>query len=611
MADSEKKEKQEQYSQWLADSYRATREYREEVVRMYKALGGDPWPAEARARLESENRPVLSINKMLTKILLVSGIQRRSRQEPILIPAETNDSEAVLAMNTLVHWVEQTKNCGYHVDAQVFLDKIAVGLGWWKYYVDFDDDIEGVIRMKRRHPLSIFADPYWFDEGWESARFVADGQWLAKQEVRDKYGKSNEELEGILDTDWNEGFPEIVGITGEHVGDSLTQEQLWFDKETKRLREIELWYKSRVRVEVAVIRDPQNGAVQVLDDPDQVKELKAGAGQLAPEMQQQLAFVKRNVTRVRVARLLGGRLMEDEDSPYDVQEFPIFPALGYYFWKKPQGMAQLMYDLQLTRNKERSLLYELTSRMPLSGWYNKKVGGADPEDIQRFAHGNGVQIPYESVKPDPIEPPQLPTALVQLEKQSDMDMAEVVNVNAEMSGIATQKTISGRAVEMRQRGGVMTQELLFDTFFAEKKLTVKFVIGLIKQFITPERAVRIMGSQSEEEAQDPMMQALMTNEDRAREALSRAFDIDYDLEISQKPYEPSMKMAVWETLTDLLEKLPGSIPPDVLADAAIDAGIVSKSIGLRIKAYHMQQMQMQQAAQQAALAGQAGPMPPG
>lgn len=606
----DKKEKQEQYGRWLADSFRATREFRGEVVKMLKALGGDPWPEEARAKLEAENRPVLSINKMLPKILIVSGIQRRSRQEPVLLPMETNDVEAVLAMNTLLHWAEQTKNCGYHIDSRVFLDKISVGQGWWKYYVDFDEDIEGIIRIKRRHPLAIFADPYWWDEGWEEARFVGDGQWLTKGEVRNKYGQSEEDIEGLLRVDWNEGFPEIVGVSGELVGDSLAQESLWFDKETKRIREIELWYKERISVTVAVLKDQATGQVEIVDDPEQVKLIKEEVQGLSPEMQQQISFVKRNVPRVRVARLVGGRLMEDEESPYDIQEFPIFPALGYYFWKQPQGMAQLMYDLQLTSNKQRSAMYEIMTRMPLSGWYNKKLGGADPEMIEAFAHGVGVQIPYETEPPKEIKGPEMPMSLLHLDRASTADMSEVVNVNAEMSGMATQKTISGRAVEMRQRGGVITQELLFDTFYEEKKRTVKFLVGLIKQFVSPERAFRIMGSQPQDQLQDPAMQQLMSNEERIRQALDRSFDLEYDLEISQKPFEPSMKMAMFETLKDIAKEFgAGSVPPDALADAAVDAGIISKQLGLRIKTYVQQQMQMVQQQQMGGGGGGGQPMP--
>lgn len=603
----DKKEKEAEYGQWLADSYRATREYRDEVGKMMKALGGDPWPAEVKAELEKVNRPALNINKMLSKILIVSGIQRRTRQEPVLIPAETNDAEAVLAMNTILHWVEQTKNAAHQVDASVFLDKISVGLGWWKYYVDFDDDLEGLIRVKRRHPLSIFADPYWFDEGWESAKFVADGEWRTKSEIRDQYGKENPDIDYMCSQDWNSGFPEIVGVTGESVGDSLTQESLWFHKETKRIREIELWYKKRVNVTVAIMRNAETGVLEIEEDQEKIKFLKENATQLDPTMQQQLQFVKRNVTRVRVARLVGGRLVEDEDSPYDQQEFPIFPSLGYYFWKRPQGMAQMMYDLQLTANKQRSLIYEITTRMPLSGWYNKKIGGADPEAIEAFAHGVAVQIPFETTEPTPIKPPDLPVALIHLDKQSTADMAEVVNVNAEMSGMATQKTISGRAVEMRQKGGLITQEMLFDTFFLEKKRAIKFVIGLIKQFVSPERGLRIMGSQQTEQMQDPAMQQLLSNDERVKEALSRSFDTEYDLELSQKPYEPSMKIAIWDTLTDLAQKFgPGSIPPDVLADAAADAGVISKEIAGRLKAHYQQQ---QQAAQQQTAMQQGGAPP--
>jgi hypothetical protein len=606
--DSEHSDKQAQYIRWLSDSFKASDEYRGDVVKMMKALGGDPWPDEVKSQLDAQNRPHLSINKMLAKIMLVSGIQRRTRQEPVLIPSESTDAEAATVMNHLLHWVEQTKNAGPFVDSSVFLDKIGVGLGWWKYYVDFDTDLEGVIRMKRRHPLAIFPDPYWLDEGWEAANFVADGEWLTRQQAKARYGNLNDDVDALLKSDWTAGFPDLAGVTSAKVGDSLGEQSLWFDPQTKRVREVEMWYKTRVNVTVAAMRDLQSGQVDYIEDPEKVKLLKERIGELHPDVQESITFIRRTVPRVQVARLLGGRLLEDEASPYDCQEFPIFPALGYYFWKQPQGMAQLMYDLQLTANKQRSLVYELVSKMALSGWLNKKVGGAEPEDLINYANGVEVQIPYETEPPIQIRAPGLPVGVVHLDKQSTADMAEVINVNAEMSGLATQRTISGRAVEMRQRGGVITQEMLFDTFVLEKKRAVRFTIELIKQYVSPARALRILGTQTPEQQQDETLQTLMSDMEQVQAALGRAFETDYDVDITQKPYEPSMKIAMWETLTDLAQKFgPGSIPPDILADAAVDAGIITKDVGTRLKAHYNEQKQAAQAA-----AGGGGPpgMPP-
>jgi hypothetical protein len=392
----------------------------------------------------------------------------------------------------------------------------------------------------------------------------------------------------------------------EHSGDSLTADRLFFDPLTKRVRVIECWYKERTKVTVAL----NTMTMQTENDQERVKEMQQLAKTLPPWEAQHLVFIKKEVPLVRVAHFFEDTLLDDDVSPYEraPTSFPIWPSLGLYFWKNPFGLAEMMKDLQREKNKRRSKLIELVGRMPLSGFFNKTAGGADPKQIEEYGSGNGVVINYDQQEPTPIRPPDLPMAVVRLEDKSDEEIKDVPNVHNELLGQATQKTISGRAIEARQRGGLVSHEYLFDTFRTDQAAVSKFLVALIKQYVSPTRALRILGSIAVRQP-DSQIAGMMgaANADaiaamEIQEALSAAYDTEYDCVVSSRPAEPSLAMQAWETLSEMKSN-GADIPPKVLYEAAQRAGILTEDQVKEILAY-IQQMMMGPAAS-------AGAVPPG
>jgi hypothetical protein len=597
-------EKAKKFNAWFTDSFRAFQDYNNEVVDMLKMLAGDQWPDADKEELERQNRPPIVINKMLAPVLLVSGIQRRTRQEPHLLPAESGDVEATEIMSGLVHWVEK-QNQAQEIDSQVFFHKIAVGLAYWKYWVDFDEDVEGQIKMARLRALDVFPDPQFLLDGWENAQYVIHAPWFPVGKALEDWPEFRDEIEAMLGPTFDEFRIDEIGLAD--VGDPWADKRLWWDEKTKRIRILEVWYKRRVRVPLAIFDHPTAG-ILVESDPDRVRAMREQAAQLPPEEAARLTFTRKTATQVRVAHVLGGVLLDDEESPYEIPEFPIFPAVGYFTWKYPFGMAQIMKDPQREKNKRRSKLTELVGRMPLSGFLVKEGSLPNPEEIEEYGAGNGVVLTYAQEKPELIPPPPIPTALVHLEARADAEINQTVNVHAEMLGDTTQRTVSGRAIEARQRGGLITQEALFDTFAQEKARAIKFLIRLIQKFVMPTRAARILGALTVREPANAAARFMQQNPAQVIAfALSRAYDTDYDVEIAQKPAEPSVKFGIWQTLLEWVEKLPGMVPPDVMVEAAVEAGVITKQIGDKMKLA----FQQAQAPQQNAVPGGSPANPPG
>jgi hypothetical protein len=492
---------------WFSDAYKSQTEFRTEVVDNLKMLSGDQWPDELKAKLREQGMAPIVINRMLMPILFLAGVQRQTRQEPKLIAFEAGDTHSTEMMNALVHWVLDQNNAD-DLDSRVFLDKISVGLGWWKAYVDFTvKDLEGKICLHRRHPLTVFADPNWLDSGWEDAQYVMDAQWFSEAEASERWPE-HEDLFKRQPGEWartTEGDFSTHGM-GELIGDSLSSERLFWDSRTKRVRVIEAWYKEKQEVTLAY-----NALThETEDDPDKIEQLQQVMQTLPPDQQQNIVFIPRTLTVVRMAHFFTDTLLDDDVSPFDTPDpmFPIFPAQGYYFWGRPFGLADLMKDLQREKNKRRSKLIELVGRMPLSGFFNKSAGGADPKQIEEYGAGNGIVINYDTEIPQQIKPPDMPMALVRLEDKSDEEIKDVPNVHNELLGQATQKTISGRAIEARQRGGLISHEILFDSFRQEQANYVKFLIALIKQYMSPTKALRILGSLAHREPDSPTGQLM-------------------------------------------------------------------------------------------------------
>lgn len=596
---------------WYRDSARAQEEWRQNTVEALMMLNNKQWPPEILAQLPANMAPIV-INILLSPLLYISGVQRQTREEPKIVATSGGDPRQAELMNELVHWVD-SQTVAQETDSRVFLDKIALGLGWWKYTMNYSvPDVEGQIDLARRPALTIYPDPNIFDGRWSDAEYVFDSEFMSVDAACLRWPEYKEQLKSAPG-DWittpREKTADDYSNSADYSGDSFSDERLFWDPKTKKIRILECWYKTVKNQQVAVdLTQPEDP----ITDQKEVAQLKK-AMEADPTLSQQYVLIKKPVTSVRVAHLFRDTKLDDNPSPCTAtpDQFPIFPSIGYYFWKTPFGMVEIMKDLQREKNKRRSKLIELVGRMPLSGFLNKESDGANPKEIENYGSGNGIVINYKQTEPKPIRPPDLPQALIYLEETATKEVKEVTNVHDELLGQATQKTISGAAIEARQRGGFLSHEFLFDTFRLEQQQRVKFLIGMIQDYMSPTKALKILGSLAAQG--NPQMEMLMNQATQdptaaagVMELLSNTFDAEYDVVVTSKPTSPSLAMEAWETLAQLKEK-GAEIPPQTLWQAAQKAGLLNDAQVKEILGFIQQQQQAIQPPPGAAPPG----MPPG
>ena len=555
------------------------------------------WTQAEKDYLASRNRSPIIINKTFSPIMYVSGTQRSQRTEPMLAPTEVTDGNATALMQGLLRWVSD-KTQWANTDSMVFLDKLICGLGWWKIGMDFSDKIEGEPEIERVRPFNVRPDPNFVTDGWKKCQYVFHDKWMAVDDAMVEFPKFKQ-IVRMMGSDNGAAISQLNSLfeDGWGIGDPLAEIRSFWDPQTHRVKMNELYYKVRVPRMVLIRRDPDFGDIRsIILNEEQAKIFEQVAPTLPPQERNQLGLSRRMVTVVRKAVLVGGFLMRDEKSPFTGTQFPLFPAKGYIFDKYPVGLVEYMKWPQKEKNARRSKMAEIIAKQPITGFFNKQMGGANPVDIDRFAKGVTAQIPYESVKPEEIKMRDFPEALVRADAAADADVGNVVGIDlqAAKSGDQGGANVTGRSLDNFQRIGLTAQGPLFDTFQFEKAESITFTINMIKQFIGGGRAMRILGARVlNDQEQDRSLVDLMTagSVEDLKRMYSQAFKTEFDVHVVFKPAEPSAKMGLFKVLTDLAGNLGYPVPPEIWTDLMVETGMMPSGVGEKLKASQAQQQQ--------------------
>lgn len=577
----------------FVDAFRAHEEFATEAEESYRFVGHQQWNDEDRERLHEQRRPTLTINKMLPNILFLMGLFRQQRTEPQLLPFERSDIESAQVMQQLLKWVS-IRSREPMVDDEVFKHKLCAGIGWWKIVVDFESDATGIPRWLSREPLNVFPDPNFWVGGVDAMRYVCDACWYAIDEAKELWPEHAESI-ARRTGDWLGSYsPSSSSIGswgggGDGRGDPQRNDRMFWDKEQQRVRIVEIWYTKYVQTTVVVLNESQ----EIVSDPAAVKRLTEATA-IMPELASQFTIVNRPVKQVFQAHIMDDIVLDDEPSPWTEQTIPMFPSVTYQFWKYPNCPAQVMKDPQREINKRRSMVAEMVGRMPQSGFFNHQTGGAKTEDLEDYAHGNGVVINHQGNVPTPIKPPELPQALVFLETRSDADINAVTNVTPELLGNTTQRTVSGRAITARQQSGLIVQETLLEKTRQDKEFAVRFMIKAIQQWFSVDKAYRVIGSLALREPEgetSPLQILASTPFGELLTILNRAMLADYDIVVdNNRPWDPNMGARMMSVFQELAETFPNAIPPDVLADTLVSAGLINEKQRVRMLQFAAEQL---------------------
>ena len=503
-----------------AERFIAASERQAEWAKMAKqcvdALEGKQWSAADLAKLEEEGRPALVINKILPLFKLVVGYFANNRTDVKYLPGNDGSGTADIA-RVLSHVSKQISEMNRlpFSQAEVYIDGITGGRGFWDIRLDYKKNLLGHASWKPLDPFSVYIDPEADQYDLNEGQYVITSRWGSIDDIENTYGKA------ALDA----ALPSLAGTSppafpvspyaaeseispargfGQHEDDTrgwgLFQANWnnWYDPYRKNVRILDIQHY--VRTWAWHFVDMQTGDIRRIPDnfgQDKVQQVLAWAQANG----EPLTVANLRVRRLRWTQMVGHTMVADGWSPY--QTFTVVPFFPYFRRGKTMGFVEPLLDPQREINVRRSARINIIGRSSNGGWEFPE-GSLTPqqkENLKRNGGKPGFNLEYKMydakgqplTKPGQIQPAQAPVSIEQLEKEAEGDIKEIAGINDAALGLTDAGTASGRAIRARQQGAVIGMELALLNWHQTMNIAGSKQLEIIQDHYNTQRIVRVNG----------------------------------------------------------------------------------------------------------------------
>lgn len=520
----------------------ATRDARADRLEDFKFnQGGEgQWDPNDLEKLRREQRPVLTFNIVAPIINFVAGYQQEREQDYRAFPRGPEDEQLGRITTDLMRYMIDTCR-GDHTFHKGFRQGLIGGQSIFEVshsYELTDDLVEGDCN------LELLEHDTWGHDIGARRYDRADAQyqfkllWMPVDDAARRWKSSAAMIRQGMKKDWLAEDPTMTGVPKQMIDQFV-------DYEHDLVRILQYWY--RVPVEVALVVDSRTGEVRRFNsETDAEKEIRrifdtAGATaasqfaiqksksqsalihtqtgavhtyikpehaeealdllrkQAGQEAANNFELVVRPTTALRVSNVTAWEMLDDKPSPKGSDwRYPFVPFTVYQDTDNLvdiKGLTRDIKDPVREVNWHHSTILDTLMRGPKGGVWVNKSENADLDNLREKYSRAGFIGEYSGQPPIPV----IPQAL------SDGDMAmlqfgidaimRITGINAEMMGQTTQKTVSGRAIQSRQAGGLVGLGSVFMNWTETKTLIGQLIIRAIQQYYSPEKMDRIIGQE--------------------------------------------------------------------------------------------------------------------
>src|SRR5688572_12915635 len=145
------------------------------MLEAYRFAEGEQWNQQTIADRQSDDRPVITINRIRQFTRQVLNAQRAANISIRVLPVDSgSDVKTAEILQGLIRHIEQQSNASvaYNTGAG---HQVLIGRGWWRVVSEFDNDtdFQANLRIKRiRNPFSVYVDPAAQEADYSDARFI-------------------------------------------------------------------------------------------------------------------------------------------------------------------------------------------------------------------------------------------------------------------------------------------------------------------------------------------------------------------------------------------------------------------------------------------------------
>lgn len=584
------------FIEWFQDSVSYVQAWRLKARESFEFVEGKQWTDGDIAKMRSEGRPAITINKIKPLINILSGYQRTNRYDIDFLPRTNDDAKLCDVRKAMTKYVMDRSSYDMQ-ESEVFVNGCICGFGWFEVGYKFDEgaDGEGEAFIKSESPFNIYIDPEAKEMDYSDCKYIIRAHWVNKDEIIAIYPEHKDEIIGkTTEYDQNEN-------------DDANNADLFYQRDKKKIRICECWYKVRVTQTTYLMNDgsmitlTNDDLLQMTYDERMMFDLNA------------INKIEDTINQVRVCTFFDSVKLEDIESPYQHGEFPFVPFVAYHYDENelPKGVVESAKDVQRDINKRRSEYLHIINTSSHSGWLYQReaMDSVQKHNFAKNASKAGALLEVKDMnKIRELVPPNPPMSILQAINDAANDMREVTGINETLMGTDIPNSASGRAIELKQKQAITHLMPLFDALRLAKKKIAYLLwgkrrhAGIIPQFYTEEKVYRIEGQngaysfmtinqKKQVQTNDPLMPVIT-------QTLNDLSQGEFDIVIADVSASATQREAQFWALSDAISKL--GIPGDMVFDLLLDLSNVPNKddIKLRFQQRQQQQAQAQQAQAQ-------------
>ena len=310
-------------------------DFKKNATNDFEFVEGNQLTAEEVTELTDRGQPQVIENELHPIVEDSMGVYKS--QASRIVYRGRNIGEDETSANTLTDMslhAEQESDYEFE-EGDMARDAFTCGMGVMEVYATIDDFLQPKVGHRQEDVLNMFPDPNSKRYDWNiDAKFVARAKWMHISEAKVKWPSKLDQINAYVNQDPVDD------------GTSSFKRENFYDKKSKKIRPVEMWYKGYEKVKVAVLDDVT------------VDVSKFNKTQMKKFMSEnkEAQILERVDTSMKYSIFIDDTIeLEGGDSIYDHDFYPFVP---FFIYRKksgePYSAIRLLKDPQKEINKRRS-----------------------------------------------------------------------------------------------------------------------------------------------------------------------------------------------------------------------------------------------------------------
>lgn len=526
------------------DSRRHTVTWRASTAESYKFIAGGrgQWDDQDVARLEENERPIITFNRIGPYIDAISGNEINSRHTIKYFPRTLGDAKKNEVYTAAAKWVRDNCNAEDE-ESDAFVDVLACGMGWIETAMEYDTNADGDIVMNRVDPSQMFWDAKAKKRNLEDRRWQSRSEWMSKDDIESKWPKTGADLSPGQNP-WLDD-PEESGNEPHNATFAFLyrRDQTGFDEKTNQYRVIHYQWWEHEDVQRAV--DPATGKLSTF-----TQDRWAALTKTRPEVEN-TKNVKQKRRAYYQAFVCADTVLEKSEIKCKGFTFKAITGKRNKAENTWYGLVENMKDPQRWANKFFSQILHIINSNAKGGLMAEtsafvdpkkaEEAWADPQAVILLKNGGLSKVKERTAA-------NYPTGLDKLMAFAVGSIPAVSGINLETMGLVDREQ-AGILEQERKKATFTILAPFFDSLRRYRKEQGRLLFHYINEYISDGRLIRIENDQGEQWV------PLQRGDD----------DLEYDIIVDESPTSPNQKQETWQTMTALLPAMLKEgirLPPD-------------------------------------------------